>query len=76
MSKEPNNEASDCMNRFGKHWFLCVENTAKTSPMDIDEFCQLLNVVCDKYNLKWCQAVWNEDLMKRLPTPPAGEEVK
>jgi hypothetical protein len=67
MTREPNNEASDFINRFGKHWFICIENTAATSPLDIDELCGLLNNISKRYNVRWCQAVWKEDIMERLP---------
>jgi hypothetical protein len=45
MAREPNNQASELMDRFGKHWFFCIENTAETSPMDLDDFVCLLNQV-------------------------------
>jgi len=66
MTREPNNEASEKLARLNKHWFICVENTAATSPIDIDEFCELMDDVCKRYNMRWCQAFWKEELMDRI----------
>lgn len=66
MTKEPNNQASENINEFSKHWFFAVEHTSATSPIDINEFCLLLGVICKRYNLKWCQAIWKDDIMQRL----------
>ena len=63
---EPNNEASKMLGKLGKHWFFAVESTSKTSPSDIDQFCELLEVVCTRYNLRWSQAIWKEDMMKKI----------
>jgi len=66
VSREPNNRGSEEIDNFSKTFFFAVEHTAKTSPMDIDDFNSLLQLICKKYNLKSCQCVWREKDMKRL----------
>lgn len=53
------------MFKFNRQWFFAVEATSKTSPKDVEEFSALLEDVCKRYNLKWCQAVWKPKRMKR-----------
>ena len=66
MAREPNNKASEEINKTAKKFFFAIEHTAATSPIDIDEFCDLLQDVCGRYNMKWCQCIWREQDMKRL----------
>lgn len=65
--KEPNNEASELMDRFSKGFFIAIEHTSATSPRDLDDFIDLLNSdILDRYNLKWCQAIWKDEKMERI----------
>jgi len=64
--KHPTNEASEKIHQVSRHWFFAVEHTPKTSPVDIEDFSYLLNALCKRYNLRWSQAIWKEDLMERL----------
>jgi hypothetical protein len=65
MSKEPNNKASEEIDNFTKEWFIAIENTSETSPIDIDDFISLLNVVLPKYNLRFALCKWNNERMKK-----------
>jgi len=66
MTNEPNNKVSEKLDKETKKFFFAVEHTSATSPIDIDEFCSLMNVVCKKYNMKWCQAFWKDERMQRI----------
>ncbi len=62
---EPNNKVSEEVMEKLKQRFFAIESTSKTSPIDIHEFCSLLNIIVKKYNLKWCQSFWNNEHMVR-----------
>lgn len=72
MTRHPETKASEEMHKTARKFFFAVEQTAKTSPMDIDEFSELLACVCERYNLRWCQAMWMDEQMQRI----GGQEVK
>jgi hypothetical protein len=54
------------MDKFAKHWFIAVECTSGTSPNDLDDFKVMLDMLCKRYNMKWCCSVWKGDIMAKL----------
>lgn len=60
------NQVSEQIKENNKRFFFAIEHTNKTSANDVEDMCELLELLTKKYNMKWCQAVWKDDTMSRL----------
>jgi hypothetical protein len=70
------NKSSRLKQIIDRHFFFAIETTSKTSIYDIEDFSELLEVICKRYNLKWCQTEWKTDIMKRIKEELDNSEVK
>jgi hypothetical protein len=45
--------------------FFALEHTKDTSENDVEDMCELLELICKRYHFRWSQAMWKEEGMQR-----------